>query len=311
MTAMDARRVAVVGAGLVGQSWTALFAVHGYDVIAWDPAPDWRDRYLAESEKALRQLRAVTPPPAQEGRIWTAATLQEAVTDAFWIQENAPESAPLKIELYERIESATSEGTILASSTSSLTWSTLASRLRRRSRFITAHPFNPPHLMPLVEIYAPDTGTREAARKFYDGLGRHTVLLDREAVGHIANRLASALWREAVSLVEEGVASVTAIDEALVNGPGLRWSVLGAHMAYHLGGGSGGIEAYLKHLGPSQERRWASLGTPTLTPELSRKLVQGVLEEARGRSIADLEAERDAALLRILSARAGGHADGS
>ncbi|MGC4026906.1 MAG: 3-hydroxyacyl-CoA dehydrogenase NAD-binding domain-containing protein [Mesorhizobium sp.] len=307
---MNTRAVAVIGAGLIGQSWTALFAAHGYDVIAWDSAKEWQERYFTKSGEALAQLRALGVA-GRNGRVRAAETLEQAVSKAFWIQESVPESVPLKLELYKQVETAAPDDAILASSTSSLTWSMLASGLQTPSRFVTAHPFNPPHLMPLVEVFAPSADARETARKFYDSLGRHTVFLDREAVGHIANRLASALWREAVSLVEEGVASVSAIDAALVHGPGLRWSVIGAHMAYHLGGGSGGIEAYLKHLGSSQERRWASLGTPKLTPELSQRIIDGVLEEASGRSISDLEAERDTALLRMLAAKAGGNANGA
>src|SRR5262249_13927897 len=161
--------------------------------------------------------------------------------------------------------------------------------------------FNPPHLMPLVEIYAPNAVIRAKAEAFYAGLDRKTVSLARDAVGHIANRLASALWREAVNIVDQGIADVEAVDAALVHGPGLRWSVIGAHMAYHLGGGAGGIEHYLKHLGPSQERRWSTLGNPKLTDDLSRRLVDGVMAEAAGRSIAELEAARDDALIRTLA----------
>ena len=135
------------------------------------------------------------------------------------------------------------------------------------------------------------------------GTSDQPVRLKKEAVGHIANRLASALWREAVHIVAEGIADVEAVDKALVNGPGLRWSVLGAHMAYHLGGGAGGMAGYLDHLGASQEKRWASLGTPSLTPEVRDKLVQGVTAEAAGRSIAELEAERDAALIALAKLR--------
>jgi carnitine 3-dehydrogenase len=141
------------------------------------------------------------------------------------------------------------------------------------------------------------------AESFYKTLGRKTVRLKKEAIGHIANRLSSALWREAVNMVAEGIADVAEIDAALVHGPGLRWSVVGAHMAYHLGGGSGGIEHYLKHLGPSQEARWASLGSPSLTPDICAKLIAGVMAEAAGRSIPELEAERDAGLMRVLAAR--------
>lgn len=236
------RTVAVIGSGLIGQSWSALFASQGYDVIAWDPAPDWEASFTAEVNRALPQARAVRRKTATEGNVRTARTLEEAVSSAFWIQENAPESVDIKLDLYERIEAAAPQDAILASSTSSLIWSVLSAKLRNPARFITAHPFNPPHLMPLVEVYAPDEATRETARSFLTDIERHAVFLEREAVGHIANRLASALWREAVSIVEQGIADVAAVDAALVNGPGLRWSVIGPHMAYHLGGGSGGME---------------------------------------------------------------------
>jgi 3-hydroxyacyl-CoA dehydrogenase len=299
------RTVAVLGAGLIGQSWSALFAAYGHDVIAWDPADDWTPGFHAFVDRALRQIRALESGDILEGTIRCTPTLEEAVASASWVQENAPESVPLKHELYARVEAAIGPETIIASSTSSLTWSVLSGPLALKERFVTAHPFNPPHLMPLVEIFAPDARTRDAAHRFFTGLERRPVFLEKEAVGHIANRLASALWREAVHIVDQGIASVADVDAALVHGPGLRWSVQGAHMAYHLGGGPGGLDAYLRHLGPSQVRRWATLGTPDLTEALCRRLVQGIEDEAAGRSVSDLESERDAALMRILRAHRG------
>ena len=170
-------------------------------------------------------------------------------------------------------------------------------------RLITAHPFNPPHLVPLVELYGPNPKVVDWAEAFYRGLGSAPVRLKKDAVGHIANRLSSALWREAVHIVAEGIADVDAVDMALVNGPGLRWSVLGAHMAYHLGGGAGGMAGYLEHLGPSQQKRWDSLGSPTLDADTRARLVEGVNTEAAGRSITQLEAERDAALIELAQMR--------
>lgn len=297
--------ITVIGCGLIGQSWSALFAAHGYEVKAWDPATHWKPGFEAAVAMAREQVRTLYPQAKHEGGIELVDSLEAAVQGAFWIQENAPESVALKVDLYSRIEAAAATDATIASSTSSLTWSELSQQLRHRERFVTAHPFNPPHLMPLVELYAPEAAVRAKAEAFYNGLHRKTVVLSRDAVGHIANRLASALWREAVNIVDQGIADVSAVDAALVHGPGLRWSVVGAHMAYHLGGGAGGIEHYLEHLGPSQERRWASLGTPVLTPELCRRIVDGVIEEAAGRSLAELQAERDAGLMRALAARAG------
>jgi 3-hydroxyacyl-CoA dehydrogenase len=219
------------------------------------------------------------------------------------VQENSPEKLALKQDLYAQIEANVDDEVIIASSTSSLTWSELSVCMKWPQRLITAHPFNPPHLMPLVEIYASDEAIRARSVIFYASMHRRPVVLKRDSVGHIANRLASALWREAVNIVAEDIADVSEVDAALVHGPGLRWAVTGAHMAYHLGGGEGGIEAYLKHLGPSQERRWSTLGSPRLTPEVCQKLVAGVSVEAAGRSIEMLAEERDRALIRILRAK--------
>ncbi len=298
--------IAVIGCGLVGQSWAALFTAYGYDVALWDPAPLGLDMLAERVSQARAQVRAIDGQGTdREGGLRVAATLDEAVASASWIQENAPESVPLKRELYRNIENVAPPEAILASSTSSLTWSELTPEMAFPDRFITAHPFNPPHIIPLVEIYARDAATGERAVRFYETLRRTTVVLKRDAVGHIANRLASALWREAVNIVAEGIADVPAVDTALVNGPGLRWSVVGAHMAYHLGGGAGGLAHYLQHLGPSQERRWRTLGSPSLTPEVCATLVEGVAQEAAGRSIADLEAARDSAIIRMIAARDG------
>lgn len=310
MTSMN-KTIAVIGCGLIGESWSALFTVYGYDVLAWDPSATAVDGFSARVERARTQVRVLRPAkPAREGTLTVVQELDDAVTAADWVQENAPESVPLKRDLYARIERVMPADAIIASSTSSLTWSELSPGMRRKNRFITAHPFNPPHLMPLVEIYAADIAVRKQAELFYQSLNRETVTLARDAVGHIANRLASALWREAVNIVAEGIADVSSVDAALVHGPGLRWSVLGAHMAYHLGGGPGGIEHYLDHLGPSQERRWSMLGTPSLTPDVCKKLIDGIRVEAAGRSLETLEAERDDALMRVLSAREeGAHVD--
>lgn len=295
--------VAVLGCGLIGESWTALFLAHGLDVAAWDPDAAVLAALPARIEPLLAQLRALGTVTARPGRLSVAPTIAAAVAGAAWIQENAPEKTAVKHALYAEVEAAAPPDAVIASSTSSLTWSDLAAGVVRRERLTTAHPFNPPHLMPLVELFAADADTLRRAEAFYRALGRETVALKKDAVGHIANRLASALWREAVNIVAEGIADVADVDAALVHGPGLRWSVIGAHMAYHLGGGPGGIAHYLDHLGPSQERRWATLGTPSLTPEVRRLLVDGIAREAAGRSVAALEAERDRGLMLALAAR--------
>lgn len=293
--------IAVLGCGLIGQSWIALFIAHGHDVHAWDPDAAALEALPERIRRPLAHIEQLGVNSAH-GALTAHAALQSALADADFIQENAPESAPLKRDLYAQIEACVPDDVIIASSTSALTWSDLAPAMRNPSRFITAHPFNPPHLVPLVELYGIDETVLKTAENLYSSLGSIPVRLQKDAVGHIANRLSSALWREAVNMVAEGIASVEAVDAALVNGPGLRWSAVGSHMAYHLGGGDGGIAHYLSHLGPSQERRWKTLGTPELSGDVCRKLIEGIAEEAAGRSIAELEAERDTRLIALRKA---------
>jgi carnitine 3-dehydrogenase len=295
------KRVAVVGCGLMGASWASLFLAHGIDVQAHDPASNSEDRLRHFVGDALAQLRELGR--TGQGQLRFTPDLSQALENVDFVQENAPEKEELKRQLLAQMDGLLPKPVIVASSTSALERSKIVADCTHPSRFIVAHPFNPPHLVPLVEIVGENEEVVSRARTFYEALGQKPVVLKREMPGHIANRLSSALYREAVYLVAEGVASVADIDAAVCNGPGLRWAIMGPHMTYHLGGGQGGIEHYLKHLGPSQERRWASLGNPTLGPDVQRKIVEGVAEEAEGRSITDLEQERDRLLIRILRLR--------
>lgn len=291
-------RVAVVGCGTVGASWAALFLAHGLDVAATDPAPGAQSRLERFVERALAQLAELGCHGG--GRLTFHTTLSDALDGAGLVQENAPENEDLKRRLLADIDARVPPDVIVASSTSALLRSAIVTDCRNPGRHVIAHPFNPPHLLPLVEIVGADAGVVGRAVRFYRSLGRRPVVLNREMPGHIANRLSSALYQEAVHLVEQGVASVADIDAAISHGPGLRWALMGPHMTYHLGGGEGGIAHYLEHLGPSQVRRWASLGHPSLGPEVQARIVEGIAEEAGGRTVEDLEDERDRALLSLL-----------
>jgi 3-hydroxyacyl-CoA dehydrogenase len=295
------KRVAVIGCGTVGASWAALFLGHGLDVAAYDPSPGAEERLQSFVDHALDQLAELGI--REKGELRFSGDLTDVLGAADFVQENVPEDEALKRRMLADIDALAAEGVIVASSTSALLRSSIVAECKRPHRFIVAHPFNPPHLVPLVELVGEDEGIIQEAAEFYRTLGRRPVILRREMPGHIANRLSSALYREAVYLVEQGVASVADIDAALCNGPGLRWAVMGPHMTYHLGGGPGGIEHYLSHLGPSQVRRWASLGNPSLSPKVQKRIVEGVAEEAGSRSIQELEERRDRALLDILKSR--------
>lgn len=305
MNVTPGAQISVVGGGLIGVSWAALFAAYGYDVIIFEPSEEAHPRLRKALAQPMAQIAQIEAHLPLAGQISVTSHLEESVKNCAFVQENAPEKVPLKRSLYAQIEALAPVGVTIASSTSSLIWSDLSAEMTTPNRLITAHPFNPPHLMPLVEIFGPEVARVEAASALYKSLARHPVRLKREAVGHIANRLSSALWREAVHMVAEDIADVAAIDEALVYGPGLRWSVIGAHLAYHLGGGPGGIDHYLEHLGPSQERRWQDLGAPRLDAATKEKLKEGIHLEAADRSISTLENARDEALIALQRSLAG------
>ncbi|WP_375454987.1 3-hydroxyacyl-CoA dehydrogenase NAD-binding domain-containing protein [uncultured Methylobacterium sp.] len=304
MTAVEADEtgsVAVVGCGTLGASWAALFLAHGFDVAAYDTAPGFEEGLRASVAHHLGQLAELGPVAA--GRLTVHAAIADAVSGAVFVQENAPETEAVKRAVLADLDALAAPGVIVASSTSAMLRSRIVADCATPERIVVAHPFHPPHLVPLVEIVAGNAAIAERAAAFYARLGRRPVVLLKEMPGHIANRLASALYREAVNLVAENVASVADIDAALCNGPGLRWAAMGPHMTYHLGGGAGGIRRYLDHLGPSQVRRWESLGTPDLTEAVKDAIVAGIAEEAAGRTLPELEARRDRALIDILKAR--------
>jgi 3-hydroxyacyl-CoA dehydrogenase len=298
------RTVAVIGAGTIGASWAALFLSHGLDVVASDPSPT--------AEAFLRDFVARAMPDLQalgaraQGKLTFLEDPVEAVQWADFVQESAPEEEALKVELLARLDQAAAPDVIISSSTSMIQRSRLAARCKRPSRVIVGHPFNPPHLIPLVEIVgaSSDADAVRRAVAFYAALGREPVVLKREVFGHIANRLQSAIWRESMHLLEQGVADAEDIDRAVRFGPGLRWAIMGPFLTFHLAGGQGGIRYSFEHFGPGQEKAWSKLGTPALRESLKQETIEGVERMTRGRTISELEAERDQSLMAILSLRA-------
>ncbi len=300
----EVKRAAVLGAGTIGASWAAWFLSRGIAVDVWDPRPEaevYVRRYVAEAWPAMARLGMTAGASPDAWRFH--ATPEAAVAEAEVVQENAPERLPVKRELYGRIDGALRPDAILASSTSGLIMSDMQAGFRSAARFAVGHPFNPPHLIPLVEVVAGrDTApeTVEWCLAFYKHIGKKPIHIRKEAAGHLANRLQAALWREAVSAVVTGLASVEDVDTAISAGPGLRWAAMGPHMTFHLGGGEGGIEHMLSQFKPVFESWWATMTTPDLSEAHCRQIIDGVKAEANGRSIAKLAAERDAVLLPLL-----------
>lgn len=298
------RHIAVVGSGTIGASWAALFLAHGYDVTIYDPQPSAEAATRDLIANAWQGLAALGVAGNEAPKPWRFSTdLADVVRDADFVQESGPERADIKRQLYFELEASLRPGVIVASSTSGLVMSELQEGLRSPERFAVGHPFNPPHLVPLVEIVggkktSPDVLVWLDA--FYRRTGKAPIRLNKEVPGHLANRLQAALWREAVHAVASGIASVEDVDTAIAQGPGLRWAIMGPHMIFNLAGGEGGMKHFLHHIGPAMEDWWRDLGTPQLGPEVNAALITGVAEEAAGRSRADLVKQRDAALIALI-----------
>src|SRR5258707_360726 len=302
------RRIPIIGTGAIGASWTALFLAKGLEVIATDIAPDAEaslKRFVQTAWPALERLGLA--PGASQSNLAFTADLPAAVRAADFVQENGPERIDFKKKLYRELDERLQPDVIIASSSSGLTMSEIQSACRLHpERCVIGHPFNPPHLVPLVEIVG-GTLTSEAtiqrAIEFYSALGKQTVRLRKEMPGHVANRLQAALAREVYYLVAEDVVSVADVDKALCWGPGLRWGIMGNLMLNHLGGGPGGIEHFFQQFTGPMTAWWKTLGSPVLTPEVQKKLVDIVHAEAGSRTIGELEAERDAVLLGLIDIR--------
>jgi 3-hydroxyacyl-CoA dehydrogenase len=301
------RRIAIVGTGVIGASWAALFLARGLEVIATDPAPEAEKNlreYIDSAWPALKQLGLA--PGASKEHLSFTTKLSDALEGVDLVQENGPERPDFKIKLFAEMDALTPETTILASSSSGIPIGISQSSCKHPERCVIGHPFNPPHLVPLVEVVGSEktsSATIERAIAFYASIGKRPIHVRKEVVGHVANRLQAALYREIVYLVDQGVLSVTDADAAVSWGPGLRWGLMGPNLLFHLAGGQGGIQHFMEHLAGPMTTWWKDLGNPEFTPELRDKIVQGVLAEAGNQSIDELAEERDRLLLELLALR--------
>jgi 3-hydroxyacyl-CoA dehydrogenase len=305
--------VAIIGTGVVGASWAALFLAKGLKVVATDVAPDADAslRHFVEAAwPALKRLGLA--PGASQSNLKFAADLATAVKNADFVQENGPERIDFKRKLYRQLDDLLSADVIIASSSSGLTMSAIQSDCPSHpERCVIGHPFNPPHLVPLVEIVGGAKTSEETIQRafeFYTSIGKRAVRLHKEVPGHVANRLQAALGREVYHLVAEGVVSVADVDTALCWGPGLRWGIMGQVLLNHLGGGEGGIDHFFAQFTGPMTAWWKVLGSPVLTPELQQTLIDGLHAEVGSRSIDELAAQRDEVLLGLLELRANSEA---
>lgn len=303
------RRVAVVGIGVIGGGWAAQYLRQGLDVAAYDPAPG--------AEALLRQMIGDVWPTmerlglaagASADRLAFASDLESAVGDVALVQENASENLALKTKVLAEIDAAAPRSVVIASSTSGFAMTALQQDCRHPERCVVAHPFNPPYLIPLVEVVGgqkTDPVVVDWAVAFYRAMGKEPLKLARELPGFVGDRLQEAMWREALHMVAEGLATVEEIDASIIHGPGLRWAIMGPCLTFHLAGGKEGMKHMLDHFGPALKEPWTWLEAPELTPELRQRMIDGTAREPAGRSVSELERERDECLIAIMRALNG------
>lgn len=299
------RRLALIGTGVIGSGWAARALANGLDVSAWDPARGAETRLRAAVANAWPALERVgLRKGASRRRLTFASELSRAVASADFVQESGPEDERVKRSLLTQIDRVVDPRVVIASSSSGLLPTRIQARCRHPERVLIGHPFNPVYLLPLVEVVGGERTTPQVIKKasaFYRSLGMRPLHLKREIEGYISDRLQEALWREALHLVADGVATTKEIDDAIVYGPGLRWAFMGTCLAFHLAGGDDGMRHMLEQFGPALKLPWTKLRAPALTPELARRMVNGTTAQANGRSVKQLERWRDDQLIRIMA----------
>ncbi len=307
MPTTDAGRAACIGGGVIGAGWAARLLWNGIDVAVYDPDPAVARRLgevLESAERALGALTSAPPPP--KGRLAFAPSLADAVRDAGFVQESAPEQESLKRRLLAEIDAHARPDALVCSSTSGLRPSRLQADMARPDRFMVGHPFNPVYLLPLVEVCGGEKTAPahvERAVAFYHSIGMRPLRIRKEIDGFVADRLLEALWREALWLVHDDVATVEDVDDAIRFGAGLRWALMGTFMVYRIAGGEGGMRHFLAQFGPALQWPWTKLtDVPELTDPFLDKIAAQSDAQAGGRSIVELERKRDDCLVSILQA---------
>ena len=298
------RRVSVVGAGVIGGGWALHYLRMGLDVDVYDPSPRAEADLLSMLEVTWPLLERVgLRPGASPDRLRVHAGLADAVGDADMVQESSPEDSTLKRAVLAAIDEAAPPDAVIASSTSGFAMTMLQADCARPERCVVGHPFNPPYLVPLVEVVGgerTDPAAVDWLVAFYAAMGKRPLRLSRELPGFVGNRLQEAMWREALHMVSAGEATVEEIDAAIAYGPGLRWALMGPCLTFHLAGGGGGMAHMLDHFGAALLEPWTRLEAPALTPELRDRMIEGCLREADSRSVAELERLRDDFLAELL-----------
>ncbi|HVA85501.1 MAG TPA: 3-hydroxyacyl-CoA dehydrogenase NAD-binding domain-containing protein [Candidatus Saccharimonadales bacterium] len=303
----EVRTVAVVGSGVIGIGWILHFLRMGLQVRAYDPAPSARARIseiVAMSWPIMEELGL--REGASIDKLVIADTLADAVSTADVVQEAAPEDVAIKAKLFAEIDELAPAHAVLLTSTSGISMTLIQAQCDLPGRTATGHPFNPPYLIPLVEVLGgekTDPEVVEWTMEFYRTFDKYPVFLEREVPAFIASRLQEAMWREALHMIAAGEATVEMIDDCITEGPGLRWVVTGPMMNFHLAGGPEGMKHVLDHFGPTLKEPWTRLVAPELTDQLREAVIEGCDRESAGRTVDEMVLDRDRAIIAIMKAR--------
>lgn len=302
----EIRKIAVVGTGVIGAGWATRCLTRGIDVVATDPGPDAEAKLrasLANAKPAAEKLYGT--PGVKPGTLTFVATVEEAVADADFIQESAPEREDLKRKLHAQMDAAARSDVIIASSSSGLMPTAIQADCKHPERVLIGHPFNPVYLLPLCEVVGGNKTSADnikRAMEFYTSIGMYSLHVRKEIEGYLADRLQEAIWREILHLVNDGVATTGELDDAIKYGPGLRWAFMGTNLIYHLAGGDTGMRHMLHQFGPALKLPWTKLEAPELTEELIDRMVDGTQAQAAGKTVKELEQLRDNCLIDIMRA---------
>ncbi len=303
----DVRNVTCLGAGPIGGGWAAFFLSRGFDVTSYIHSADEEIKLRGLVDVAWESLVELGLEPDASRDRWTITTnLEDAVASADFVQESVPENLELKQLVHAEVGKFAPPATVICSSTSGLSMTEIQAKSATPERSVTGHPFNPPYLMPLVEIIGGEKTDPQAVTwtaEFFDSVGKASLIMKKEIPGFIATRLQEAVWREAMHMVNEGEATVEQVDSAITNGPGPRWALMGPCMVYHVGGGEGGMAYCLEQFGPTFKLPWSRLAAPELTEELTRRLVDGCVESADGADFETMTRSMNQVLVQILKAR--------
>lgn len=295
--------VGVAGTGLIGAGWAARLLFRGFDVIAYDVSPAAEAKLKAQIATAWPSLEALLGKPKREGKLSFTADLAEMASKADFIHEAAPEREDLKIRLFCEIDAVAAPHVVIASSSSGFLPSNLQSECNHPERVVIGHPFNPVYLLPLVELVPGEKTSAEAmdrAAHYFEAIGMHVLRLKKEIMGYICDRLQEALWREALHILNKDIGTTGDIDDSIVYSAGMRWAFMGSFLTYHLAGGPGGMRDFIKQFDPTLELDWTDLKFPTWNETLEKRLVEGCEAQADGRTVAEIEAKRNAVLVDMM-----------